>query len=56
MKKNLKKVLAVVCVLAILSAGCEYPDGSIGLWNWISLAVAGLTGWWLNRESKFQEN
>lgn len=47
MKKNLKKILTAVCVLAIIATGCEYPDGSAGLWNFVSLAVAGLSGWWL---------
>ena len=49
MKKNLKKVLAAVCVLAVIATGCEYPDGSAGLWNFVSLAIAGLTGWGLHK-------
>ena len=47
MKKNVKRLLGAVCVLAILATGCEYPDGTAGLWNIVSLALAALSGYGL---------
>lgn len=47
MKKYTKRLLGAVCVLAILATGCEYPDGSAGLWNVVSLAIAALSGYGL---------
>lgn len=48
-KKYLKAVLATVCILAVLATGCESPDGSAGIWNFVSLAIAGLSGWGLHK-------
>jgi len=37
--KILWNVLAVVCAVSLIMTCCEYQDGSIGLWNFIWLAV-----------------
>jgi len=49
MKKITKKILTAVCLAAIIAAGCEYPDGGIGLWNIVSLAIVGLSGYGIKR-------
>jgi hypothetical protein len=37
--RGIRKILGAVCVLSLILTGCEYPDGSVGLWNFIWLAV-----------------
>lgn len=47
MKKNIqnitKSVLAVICAAALILTCCEYQDGSVGLWNFVFLAVFALS-------------
>lgn len=57
MKKNkkLSDALGVICV-AFIFAGCvEGMDGGITAWTFISLALAGVTGW-LSRETEVKED
>jgi len=49
MKKTFKAILAIVCVTAIFLTCGEYPDGSVGLWNFGCLAVAAIAGYGLKR-------
>ena len=44
-----KTVLAVICAAALILTCCEYQDGSIGLWNFIFLAVFALSAKALDR-------
>ncbi len=47
MKKALKTILAAACLLGIILAGCEEPDGSCNLlWTltWLAVAVASGMG------------
>ena len=48
-RKVMKCVLAVICACALILTCCEYQDGSIGLWNFIWLAVFALSGKALDR-------
>jgi uncharacterized membrane protein len=45
MKKKLSTIFGVVCVIAIFAGAVEGIDGGITAWNFICLAVAGLSGW-----------
>lgn len=53
MKKTVKNILktslAVLCAAAMVLMCAEYQDGSIGLWNFIWLAVFAGSGWALDK-------
>lgn len=48
-KTILKTVLACVCAAAMVLMCAEYQDGSLGLWNFIWLAVFAGSGWALDK-------
>lgn len=48
-KNILKTTLAVLCAVAMVLMCAEYQDGSIGLWNFIWLAVFAGSGWALDK-------
>lgn len=45
MKKKISNILGIVCVAAIFAGAVEGLDGGITTWNFICLAIAGVTGW-----------
>lgn len=45
MKKAIKTILGCTCVVAVILAGAENPDGSMNLWWTVTcLAIATLSG------------
>lgn len=48
-KNILKSVLTVICAVALIATCAEYPDGSIGLWNLIALAVFAASAYGLEK-------
>ena len=46
MKKKIGNILGIVCVVAVFGACIiTNKDGDPCLWNYICLAVAGISGW-----------
>lgn len=48
-QKILKSALAVICAASLIATCAEYPDGSIGLWNVIALAVFAASAYALDK-------
>lgn len=42
-EKIIKRILGAVCVVSLILTGCEYPDGSVGLWNLAWLTICFLS-------------
>lgn len=45
MKKKISHILGIVCVAAIFAGAAEGIDGGVTAWNFICIAIAGVTGW-----------
>lgn len=45
MKKKISNILGIICFVAVFAGAVEGLDGGITAWNYISLAIAGLSGW-----------
>jgi len=45
MKKKISNILGIVCVVAVFAGAVEGLDGGITTWNFICLAIAGISGW-----------
>lgn len=44
-KKSISKILGAICIVAVFAGCAEYTDGGPGLWNFVCLAVAGVSGY-----------
>ena len=45
MKKKISNILGMVCIEAIFAGAAEGLDGGVTAWNFICIAIAGITGW-----------
>ena len=45
MKKRISHILGIICVFAVFAGAAEGLDGGITTWNFICLAIAGISGW-----------
>lgn len=45
MKKKISHILGIICVVAVFAGAAEGLDGGITTWNFICLAIAGISGW-----------
>ena len=45
MKKRISKILGIVCVVAVFAGAAEGIDGGVTAWNFICIAIAGISGW-----------
>ena len=45
MKKKISKILGIICVVAVFAGAAEGLDGGVTAWNYICIAIAGISGW-----------
>ena len=45
MKKKISKILGIICVTAVFAGAAEGIDGGVTAWNFICIAIAGISGW-----------
>lgn len=45
MKKKIIKILGIICVIAVFAGAAEGIDGGVTAWNFICIAIAGISGW-----------
>lgn len=45
MKKKISKILGIICVIAVFAGAAEGIDGGVTAWNFICIAIAGISGW-----------